>query len=207
MLPSADSVGSSEIADAASTAVPQGWPGQLCPNLEAWEPGDVILVGTDHSRISGLIVAAQRTHANPAARRNALWVHAGIYVGNGDMVDASKSQGVRRRCVWDCCRHRPLRLRRLHGMAPADGQAIAQAAVRHCGKRYSLQGLAVASLGARTEPDGDKLFCSALVGRVIADVTALALWNLREYQPFYPAVLAEHPELADIALRWHPHQP
>jgi hypothetical protein len=51
-------------------------------------------------------------------------------------------------------------------------------------------------------PDPAALFCSTLVGLVVAEATGIRLWSDPNHQPLLPANLAAHPDLDPVLLEW-----
>jgi hypothetical protein len=91
----------------------------------------------------------QLLSANQLMRAGNLCSHAAIYVGGGNVVDASYGTGVQERPVWDYCQYRALQLRRMTDPAiPATHVAdIAGRARAHVGEPYSVIQVILAKLG------------------------------------------------------------
>ena len=186
------------------TPVPLAWPAKLVPNFSDWQLGDVVLVhGGNDFRGKGIrITQILSTHRGMRVGRAC--THAGIYVGNGAMVDATPANGVAERSVGDYCQSRALQVRRLADMSipNADVLDIAAQALKLVGQPYSMVAAVGAKLWPGTSPNPGALYCSTLVGVAVARATGLDLARDPANRPLYPAVLAVHKELRDVALEW-----
>lgn len=184
---------------------PSSWPGTYCPNFSDWRLGDIVLVHGARG-LSGLLIrAAQQASLNRLSRLGSIVSHAGIYVGNGMLVDARYGEPVSERSVWQYCQSRPLRLRRLRndGSLPSTaGDDIAAAARLHIGEPYSVLAAILSKVLPRTTPKRRALYCSTLVGLVVSDATGVNLSSDIAHRPLHPAVLAAHPDLEDVLLEW-----
>lgn len=204
-LPAIDVADLSDAPPSEATA-PKNWPGHLVPNLSDWQPGDILLVARDDGKLGLGIEVAQRLSAAAAVRRAAAFTHAAIYLGDGQLVDATPIDGVAQRSVWFYCQRRTVALRRLN--APSGvvgwGAAISATALRHVGEEYSLLAAIQSKLLPTAEPDPLRLYCSTFVGLVLAEATGVLLWTRREHRPLHPATLASHPDLHEVPLEWRP---
>ena len=81
----------------------------------------------------------------------------------------------------------------------ADISAMAQ---QHIGEPYSVIQVIISKLIPGTMPVLDALYCSTLVGLVVADATGVDLSSDPAHQPLHPGTLAAHPELTDVLLEW-----
>jgi hypothetical protein len=188
---------------AAETAVPRGWPGQFVPNFSDWRPGDIVLVASDGSVGGRVVQVAQSLSRNPQVREAARFTHAGIYVGDGMLIDATPQESISRRSVWTYCQRRALMLRRVPGTAVAAAD-IAKAAALHLGEVYSVSAAVFSKLIPATQPDPRRLFCSSFVGLVVDEATGVRLTARVEHRPLHPATLVMHPELVSVPLEWRP---
>lgn len=150
------------------------------------------------------IAATQAASLSQVTRAGAEWTHAGIYVGRGMVVDATYRAGVTAQSVWNYCQHRALRVRRLEDPAiPASNVAqIATQARQHIGEPYSVVQAILSKLWPGTAPVPGALYCSTLVGLVVARATGYDLLSDPMHQPLHPGTLAAHPDLTDVMLEW-----
>jgi cell wall-associated NlpC family hydrolase len=134
------------------------------------------------------------------------WTHAAIYVGDGDVVDATGKFGIDRQSIWAYVESRRTTLRRIDdpSISRADIDNIAACAKAHIGEPYSVLQVVLAKLGWRVAqtPNRNALYCSTFAGLVVAEATGIELASKRAYQPLFPAVLAAHPDLTTVPLEW-----
>jgi cell wall-associated NlpC family hydrolase len=175
----------------------------MAPNFSAWAEGDIVVVGNDGTAAGNLITVSQHASLSPVTRVGAYFTHAALYVGNGRLIDSTTADGISERSAWDYCRHRELELRRLPGLAPGQGSLIATMARTHVGKPYSWLAVIVSKIYP-TEPDPSHMYCSTLVGLVVAQATGFQLASARRFKPLHPGTLAAHPGLEVVALEWRP---
>lgn len=152
-----------------------------------------------------VIRLAQRASRNPLSRSGRQVTHAGIYVGDGMLVEARLRHPVSERSVWEYCRTRQLQVRRLRNDGSLPGTAgddIAAVARGHIGEPYSALAAILSKLIPGTKPVPQSLYCSTLVGLVVADATGVDLASDPAHRPLHPAVLAGHPDLEDVMLEW-----
>ena len=185
--------------------VPANWNGTYCPNFTDWKLGDIVLIA-GYGSAGILIQNAQLASRNPLMNKGARWTHAAIYVGDGMVVDAAMSAGVMERSLWEYCEHRAITVRRLDdpSIPQAEIADIAARAKKHINKPYSAWQALIAALGwppARV-PNANSLYCSTFAGLVVAQATTVRLWNDPAHQPFFPAIIAQHPELKPVTLEW-----
>jgi cell wall-associated NlpC family hydrolase len=197
---------SGRVGQTLEAHVPHLWTGVHVPNFSDRQPGDIVLVYRASDVIGHAMQYGQLLSANQLMRAGNLCSHAAIYVGDGNVVDASYPIGVQERPVWDYCQYRALQLRRMTDAAiPAAHVAdIAAKARAHVGEPYSVIQLILAKLGwvGAQVPNPSALYCSTLVSLVVTEATGVDLSGAPQYQPLYPAVLATHPELDDLLLEW-----
>lgn len=182
--------------------VPPGWSAPLVPNFADWELGDVILVESDGSATSRSIQAMQWISLNAATHKGHIYTHAGLYVGDGHLIDATLADGIAERSVWDYCQSRPLIVRRISRLAAGDGAKIVATARTHLGKPYSWFGAVLSKLIPKTTPNPSQLFCSTFTGVSVEQATGINLAARFAYRPLYPGTLAEHGDLTDVPLEW-----
>ena len=192
------------VAPVREPNVPTGWPGTYVPNFSAWRLGDIVLVHRTADLTGAAIQGAQAASMSAVTRAGSICSHAAIYVGNGEVIDATVGAGVAIRSVWGYCQTRAIQVRRLaHPSIPASDIAeIATAARRHIGEPYSVLQVIVSKLFPGTVPVPDALYCSTMVGLVIAEATGVDLSSEPMHQPLHPGTLAAHPELRDVLLEW-----
>lgn len=193
-------------------SVPAGWPGSVIPNLSDWQLGDIILVKREHTARGALIKTGQVISRSPLMRAGRDWSHAGIYVGDGQMIDAVPGTLISQRSVWAYCEHRSLALRRLPvspHVTQAEVLGIAAAAKVYVDQPYSTLSVILDKLTPRTWPirpgmTGRKkrLYCSTLVSLAVNDAAGVDLANLPQHRPLFPGVLYLHPNLQVIKLGW-----
>lgn len=184
--------------------MPAGWPSQLVPNFSDWQPADIVLVGNDRTLAGNAIVASQYASLSGATRAGAQYTHAALYVGNGLLVDATAGAGIAERSVWDYCQFRMLALRRVPGLSRVQADNIVIKARSHLGKSYSWLGVIASKLIPQTEPNPDRLYCSTLVGLVVAQGSGRKLASIPRYKPLHPGTLAGHWGLDRVDLEWRP---
>ena len=184
--------------------MPAGWPGVDVPNFSDWHEGDIVLVHRELSSVGLAIQAAQATSLNPLTRAGSICSHAAIYVGGGMVVDATKNQAVTEQSVWNYCQTRAIQVRRVTdpSIPAADIADIATFARQHIGEPYSVIQAIVSKLVPGTVPARDALYCSTLVGLVVADATGFDLSSDPGHRPLHPGTLAAHPHLTDVLLEW-----
>jgi cell wall-associated NlpC family hydrolase len=156
---------------------------------------------------SKLISAAQSLSTKPAMRAASAWSHAAIYIGSDLIVDATLALGaVDKQSVWSYCHHRRITVRRLDGAAvPSHHRAaVAAAALRHLGEPYSAIQSFLGKVGWPTaqQPNSGALYCSTFVALAIAEATGIQLAADPALQPFFPAMLVNHPDLSVVDLMW-----
>lgn len=180
-------------------AVPLGWPGTHCPNFSDWAPGDIVLVHNPIGVQGSLTALAQRGSIKSAIRQAATVTHAGSYLGNGELIDATPGRPVSIVSVWHYCQARALELRRVPGVV---GQDIADEARSYAGQPYSLWQVVLSKLILNHAQNPRAMYCSTLVGVAVANATGLTLDADPQHRPLHPAVLASHPALAIVDLEW-----
>lgn len=170
------------------------------PNFSDWEEGDVILVDA----ANWVVPVVQSASTNPIMRAGSHWSHAGIYVGDGQIVDAMLGIGVIQQSVWNYCQYRELKVRRLADptIRAVNLARIAPTARSHIGKGYSLGQAVLGKLGLANKPNPNGLYCSTLVGLTIVQATGIDLSYAPAWQPLYPAILAYHQWLVDVPTEW-----
>ncbi len=187
------------------TSVPPNWPDSLCPNFSDWLPGDIVLFRSGRQLKDTAIVLAQACSFSPVTRAGCHFVHAAIYVGEGDIVDITAS-GVAKRSVWTYCEHHTTTVRRYGGLDALERNSIAQFALSLVsqGHAYSWSQLVGSKLIPGTEPQTDGLYCSTLVGLAYQKAAGVQLHARWFYKPLYPATLSEHMVLDKVLLEWRP---
>lgn len=184
-------------------SVPSGWPGSYAPNLSDWRAGDIVLV--EGVGLSGLFIQAGQAVSGRAMALASGWTHAAIYTGAGMVVDATVGGGIQRQSLWNYVHHRAITVRRIDDPAiPHADVRIALAASAHVGKPCSRLQVVLGKLGWPTAlvPDPDALYCSSLVGLVVAQAINVVLWEDTAFQPLFPASIAVHPDLDTVQLHW-----
>ena len=183
---------------------PKDWPGQYVPNFDDWLPGDIVLVERDEEGTGRSLEIGQTISFNRLMRAGSRWSHAALYLGGGDIVEAIPRHGVVRRSIWNHCQTRAIRVRRLPSPVVTErmAQRVADFAETFVGRRYSLKEVLRSKLVPNRRPDVMELYCSTFIGLAVAGITQLMLWDGPEQLPLYPAILAAHPDLADVPLLW-----
>jgi uncharacterized protein YycO len=161
-------------------------------------------VHADASLLGQALMLGQAFSFNPYIAGGCHCTHAGIYAGQGMVVDATPRQGVSRRRVVDYCETRRLELRRIVSpwIPRTLVEDIAHFAAAEVGQPYSRLKVVVDKIWPGQHPDRDRLYCSTFVGLMVAQATGVRLWADPQFRPFYPAVLATHPDLTRIPLQW-----
>ena len=187
------------IVGGIETWVPAGWPAQIVPNFSDWQLGDLVLVTAEKTLAGGGIVLGQSVTFNLATIPGAKYSHAAVYVGDGLIVDATYNNPIKARSLWEYCRHRSLTVRRV---PDPNASAIASFAMSHLGEPYSVAAVARSKLIPKTNPDRRQLYCSTLVGLVVAEATDIQLASAWRHRPLQPSTLATHPDLAIVDVGW-----
>ena len=192
------------VAPRREPNVPPGWPGSYVPNFSDWRLGDIVLVHRSADLVGAAIQAAQAASRSSVTKAGRVCSHAAIYVGDGEVVDATVDAGVALRSVWGYCQTRAIQLRRLvHPSIPASDIAdIAAGARSHIGEPYSVLQVIISKLVPGTVPVPEALYCSTMVGLVVAEATGVDLSSAPIHQPLHPGTLAAHRELQDVLLEW-----
>lgn len=199
---------SSALAQVKEAKTPSHWPAWEVPNFSDWAVGDIVLVRAPSP--SSPVLLVQAGSPNHLIRQGCSWTHAGVYVGDGNIVDAMYKHGVVRQSVWNYCQSRSIRVRRLPSKLPRNkvatmapiangyvGQPYATwAAILHGFAHYLVPG-AVFPL-----PTAEALYCSTLVALCVTHATGFALGAAQDCMPIFPATLAVHPSLTDVPLEW-----
>lgn len=180
------------------------WPGTYAPNFSDWREGDIVLVHRTPDAIGYAIQASQATSLSPITRAGRICSHAAIYIGGGMVVDATRGAGVSIQSVWNYCQTRAIQVRRLSdpSIPMANIADISVLAQQHDGEPYSVIQAIISKLFPATVPVPDALYCSILVGLVVADATGFDLSSDPAHQPLHPGTLAAHPDLTDVLLEW-----
>ena len=192
------------VAPLREPLVPVAWPGTYVPNFSDWREGDIVLVHRAPDAIGYAIQASQAASLSPITRAGRICSHAAIYIGGGMIVDATRGAGVSMQSVWNYCQTRAIQVRRLSdpSIPMADIADISVFAQQHDGEPYSVIQAIISKLFPGTVPIPDALYCSTLVGLVIADATGVDLSSDPAHQPLHPGTLAAHPDLTDVLLEW-----
>ena len=102
------------------------------------------------------------------------------------MVDATVGAGVSLQSVWNYCQTRSIQVRRLvdRSIPPADIADIAPTARQHIGEPYSVLQVIVSKHFPGAVQAPDTLYCSTMVGLVIAEAES------SNYSSLMPSVAA-----------------
>ena len=192
------------VAPLREPLVPVAWPGTYVPNFSDWREGDIVLVHRAPDAIGYAIQASQAASLSPVTRAGRICSHAAIYIGGGMVVDATRGAGVSMQSVWNYCQTRAIQVRRLSdpSIPMADIANISAFAQQHDGEPYSVIQAIISKVFPGTVPIPDALYCSTLVGLVVADATGVDLSSDPAHQPLHPGTLAAHPDLIDVLLEW-----
>ena len=192
------------VAPLREPLVPVAWPGTYAPNFSDWREGDIVLVHRTPDVIGYAIQASQATSLSPITRAGRICSHAAIYIGGGMVVDATRGAGVSIQSVWNYCQTRAIQVRRLSdpSIPMANIADISVLAQQHDGEPYSVIQAIISKLFPAAVPVPDALYCSTLVGLVVADATGFDLSSDPAHQPLHPGTLASHPDLTDVLLEW-----
>lgn len=88
------------------------------------------------------------------------------------------------------------------GYAIQASQTVSAFARQHIGEPYSVIQAVISKVFPGSVPVPDAMYCSTLVGLVVADATGIDLSSDPAHQPLHPGTLAAHPELTDVLLEW-----
>lgn len=192
------------VAPLREPLVPVAWPGTYAPNFSDWRERDIVLVHRTPDAIGYAIQASQATSLSPITRAGRICSHAAIYIGGGMVVDATRGAGVSIQSVWNYCQTRAIQVRRLSdpSIPMANIADISVLAQQHDGEPYSIIQAIISKLFPAAVPVPDALYCSTLVGLVVADATGFDLSSDPAHQPLHPGTLAAHPDLTDVLLEW-----
>lgn len=178
---------------------PVSWPHRLVPNLSDWMVGDVVVV-----QGKWLLNAVQLASLSRANRDGHEYTHAGIYVGQGVLIDAMPRGGIARRSLAAYV-NRPVGLRRLPDISDQERTGIADAAASYIGQSYSWWAAIASKLvPAQINLGRRALYCSTLVAEAVELGCGKQLDALPTYRPLYPAALAKHEALDAVELEWRP---
>lgn len=177
------------------------------PDVDAWEPGDVILVSAlKPQMLSRRIIRAQEQLG--FAAEHARWHHAAIYAGNANICEAVVLRGVRQTPLYDYIGTHRLRIRRAAALPLKARTDILINAMGHIGEGYSLP--AALMLGWRAMQPwsqlsfAEKLYlhngmiCSQLFANAYTYTTLLVL----DPEAVTPATLSHTTALVDVPTAW-----
>ncbi|MDP2016311.1 hypothetical protein [Hydrogenophaga sp.] len=187
----------------AGFSAPLGWPVEQCPNFPDWKLGDIVLVHGSRNVVGAALTAGQYTtgavHGLDLLREYATVTHAGVYVGDGYMVDVTPSRSAEKVSVWTYAQNRKIEVRRVPGDS---GEDIAKAAISYLGKPYDLKGLISDGVFPGISSETESLYCSSLVDLAVREGSDRFLGWVDGCQPVYPATLAGHPHLLTVSIYW-----
>ena len=182
------------------------------PNLNALLPGDVLLVTAPRS-VPLVVRTAQRSYG--FSPEHARWTHAALYIGDGQIIEATLSEGVRAKDMIPATFRYDILVRRRLNPPLSDAQRceIVALARETIGKNYGtrtvvrLSGQAVSGgrAGARghtTPHSGDTAICSGIVQSVYFGGVGLDLVPSLEGDVAWPGHLSETGKLTDISIGW-----
>jgi hypothetical protein len=216
-LPSLQQAKNDHLARPPAKRRPAVWRPLIVPNLDAWQPGDIVLV--NRRGLSGAAIGPGQVLLGPTGSAARRWSHCAIYVGDGLVVDAVPRGGVGIRSLEGYCARRATALLRLEidgaFLSREQGLKVAARARELAGKRYAygaLVGLAFKRLltvlrlpvpRSNDDPEVKRLFCSSLV--VVAyNAINVPIEQDPNVAPCLPANLPLHSNLWSQDLRWHP---
>ncbi|MCU0940147.1 MAG: hypothetical protein MUC86_13680 [Burkholderiaceae bacterium] len=201
-------VGDADLSDSppVEPLLPANWPGTVVPNLSQWQAADIVLVHSSGSLKDLAISASQWASFNRATRVGCQYVHAALYVGDGEIIDSTTALGLARRSLWDYVKDHRITLRRVPNLSQTErDRIVAEAeAMRLLQLPYSRWELIWSKLVPNTLPDPEHLYCSTFIGHVVNKGAGRQLAAQTMYRPLYPATLAEHKGLDAIELEWRP---
>lgn len=201
-------VGDADLSDGppVEPLVPASWPNTIVPNFSQWLAADIVLVHSSGSLKDLGIAASQVLSFNRATRIGCRYVHAALYVGDGEIIDSTAALGLARRSLWEYVKDHRVALRRVPNLMQADRDRIVAVAeaMRLLQLPYSHWELIWSKLVPNTLPDPEHLYCSSLIGHVVERGGGPQLAAQTMYRPLYPATLAEHKALDAIELEWRP---
>jgi hypothetical protein len=217
VLPSLQDALQHQLAIAPPVYRPLVWRPLLVPNVDEWQPGDIVLVM--RSGASGMVLGPGQVLIGPAPANTRDWSHCAIYAGEGFVVDAMPRGGVQVRSLFEYCEKRATALLRLEingaWLNEAQGREIVRKARTLVDTPYAfgnLIRLALARLaqmlrgkptgGTSAPPKASRLFCSSLV--VVAyNAINIQLEQDPDVAPCLPANLPSHASLWSQGTHWH----
>lgn len=193
------------------------WHPLLVPNLDEWQPGDIVLV--KRSGASGMVIGPGQAMIGPAPVNTRDWSHCAIYAGEGFVIDAMPRGGVQVRPLLEYCGKRATALLRLEingaWLNAAQGAEIVRRARKLVdtpfafGQLIRLAATHLAQIlggapagGTPAPPIATRLFCSSLV--VVAyNAINILLEQDPNVAPCLPANLPSHASLWSQGTHWH----
>lgn len=160
--------------------------------------GDVVVV---HGK--WLLTAAQLASLSRANRAGHKYTHAGIYVGQGELIDAMPRGGIARRSLASYV-HRTMGLRRLPDISDQERADIAAAAASYIGQSYGWWAAIVEARSCGNQPGEKGALLQHARRRSGGGGCGKQLDALTTYRPLYPAALAEHQSFDAIEMEWRP---
>ena len=206
LLPAGNTVAPGSLQRAPLGEVPRHWQAPVCPNFSAWLPGDIVLVHKGHELKDELLSKGQLIAL--LARSKASYVHhevthAGIYIGDGRMIDAAQGAGVQELSVWRYAGTRALQVRRVRRLSDRERVEVASFAVSQVGRSYNMLALAVGEhREVRSGENLDSYYCSQLVLESVADAASMDLAEYARHRPFFPPMMVDHPALEAVDVHW-----
>jgi len=189
---------------------PHGWGLPVVPNFVDWQEGDVVLVAG--AGVTGAMINASQRLLSSHTSAGAAWSHAGIYIGNGELVEAAAGSGIKVGGIEPYCISRALAVVRLHpdpSTPPNFGALVAQFAKQRVGDSYAWADLVKLVKVWRTPSPqapssaGNSAYCSALIAQCYAKSPVnTPLDTAPGCLPCLPSTLACHPWLVDVPLAW-----
>ena len=171
----------------------------VVPNLSDWMAGDVVVV--QGKWLPSAVQLASLSRANRDGHKH---THAGIYVGQGVLIDAMPRGGIARRSLAAYV-NRPVGLRRIPDISDQERARIADAAASYIGQSYNWWAAIASKLVPAEINLGRRAFyCSTLVAEAVELGCGKQLDALPTYRPLYPAALAKHQAFDAVEVEWRP---
>lgn len=118
--------------------------GQIVPNVQEWQTGDIVVMRTPKG-LAGLPVVAYQSLVF-GMQEPRLWTHVGIYDGNGHVWDAVPAHNVRHRSIAQVAQEgRTISVRRVVGLS-IDSQRLTAFLSQQLHQHYSLSAVPVRRL-------------------------------------------------------------
>lgn len=185
------------------------WRFRRYPNLDDWRPGDLLLFHKPRQRniLSTAIIKAQRRGG--FISQDALWHHAAVYIGHGELCEATVWSGVICSSIDKYFINHWVRVRRPDNLLADQHFHIAIRSLTQLKEKYSkFRALKVGwkSLSGYWRPirltdESNAMICSALYQIAYFSVTGTFAASAQG-RPILPADLSQSGKFSDVAVHW-----